>query len=41
MNYLEFVETTVFSKRRRLLMDDTEFQSFQTFLLENYALGDR
>ncbi|WPA92774.1 type II toxin-antitoxin system RelE/ParE family toxin [Providencia zhijiangensis] len=40
MNYLEFVETTVFSKRRRLLMDDTEFQSFQTFLLENYALGD-
>ncbi|MBN4865608.1 MULTISPECIES: helix-turn-helix domain-containing protein [Providencia] len=40
MNYLELIETTVFSRERKLLMDDDEFQLFQTFLLENYEYGD-
>lgn len=40
MNYLELIETTVFSRERKLLMDDDEFRLFQTFLLENYEYGD-
>lgn len=40
MNYLEFVETTVFSRLRRELMDDDEFQALQSYLLESHELGD-
>ncbi|MEX9840226.1 hypothetical protein AB7X06_03610 [Providencia rettgeri] len=40
MNYLEFVETRIFSQQRKLIMEDNEFQLFQAFLLENYEYGD-
>jgi len=41
MDYLEFVETTVFSKARKELMeDDDEFQEFQKYLLEGHERGD-
>lgn len=40
MNYLQFIETTAFSRRRKELMDDDEFQKLQSFLLESYEQGD-
>lgn len=40
MNYLEFIETMVFSRDRKKLMDDDEFRSLQTYMLENYENGD-
>lgn len=40
MNYLEFVETMPFSKARRELMEDDEFQALQTHLLEAHERGD-
>ncbi|KAA6099978.1 MULTISPECIES: type II toxin-antitoxin system RelE/ParE family toxin [Pantoea] len=40
-NYLEFIETRVFSKARQsLLADDQEFQELQIFLLEHHESGD-
>jgi len=39
-NYLEFIETRVFSKARKsLLADDNEFQELQVFLLEHHESG--
>ncbi|MEY0026189.1 type II toxin-antitoxin system RelE/ParE family toxin [Providencia rettgeri] len=40
MNYLEFIETMSFSKIRRELFTDDEFQEFQTYLLNHYEDGD-
>lgn len=40
MEYMEFVETPTFSKARRVLMDDDEFQELQSFLLDNHEYGD-
>ncbi|WP_277973378.1 type II toxin-antitoxin system RelE/ParE family toxin [Pantoea agglomerans] len=40
MNYLVFVETTEFSKIRRELMSDDEFQELQSYLLESHERGD-
>lgn len=40
MNYLEFIETTTFSKARRELMEDDEFQELQSHLLDNHERGD-
>lgn len=40
MNYMEFVETPTFSKARRVLMEDDEFQEFQSHLLDVYERGD-
>jgi len=40
MDYLEFIETTVFSKARVAVMDDDELQEFQRYLLENHDEGD-
>lgn len=39
-NYLVFIETTVFSKIRRELMKDDEFQELQSYLLKYYEEGD-
>ena len=36
MEYMEFIETPTFSKARRALMDDDEFQELQSFLLDNH-----
>lgn len=40
MNYLEFIETSVFSSFRKELMDDDEFRQLQTYLLEAHERGD-
>ena len=40
MNYLEFVETNVFSRLRKELMDDDEFRELQSYLLESHDQGD-
>jgi hypothetical protein len=40
MDYLEFVETTAFSRARAELMTDDEFQEFQHYLLEHHDDGD-
>lgn len=40
MNYLVFVETPEFSKIRKELMVDDEFQEMQSYLLENHENGD-
>lgn len=39
MEYLTFIELQGFSKRRKDLLSDDEFQQLQTYLLENYHLG--
>lgn len=39
MNYLEFIESTSFSKARRELMDD-DFRELQSYLLEDHERGD-
>lgn len=39
MEYLTFIELQGFSKRRKLLLSDDEYQQLQTYLLENYHLG--
>ncbi len=36
MDYLEFIETTVFSRKRAELMKDDDFQAFQSYLLLNH-----
>ncbi|MDC9590750.1 type II toxin-antitoxin system RelE/ParE family toxin [Xenorhabdus sp. XENO-10] len=40
MDYLEFIETTAFSKRRTELMEDEEFQELQSYLLKHHDTGD-
>ncbi|EGY28569.1 hypothetical protein Rin_00014930 [Candidatus Regiella insecticola 5.15] len=40
MDYLEFIETTSFSKVRKELMEDDEFQELQNYLLKNHEKGD-
>ncbi|BEN35919.1 hypothetical protein SMKC041_25510 [Serratia marcescens] len=40
MDYLEFIETTVFSRKRAELMKDDDFQAFQSYLLLNHHEGD-
>lgn len=40
MDYLEFIETTVFSRKRAELMKDDDFQAFQSYLLLNHHDGD-
>ena len=40
VEYLEFIETTAFSKVRKELMQDDEFREFQSYLLKNYGDGD-
>ncbi|WP_369813292.1 MULTISPECIES: hypothetical protein [Xenorhabdus] len=40
MNYLEFIETTAFSKRRAKFMEDDEFQELQSYLLKHHDSGD-
>lgn len=40
MNYLEFIESTSFSKARRELMDDDDFRELQSHLLEDHERGD-
>lgn len=40
MDYLEFIETTAFSRKRAELMKDDEFQAFQSYLLLNHQEGD-
>ncbi len=40
MDYLEFIETTTFSKVRIELMEDDEFQERQSYLLKYYESGD-
>lgn len=39
-DYLEFIETTGFSKARKELMQEDEFQEFQSYLLKNHEDGD-
>lgn len=39
-DFITFIETPIFSEDRRMLFSDDEFQQFQTYLLENYHLGD-
>lgn len=39
-DYLEFIETTAFSKARKELMHDDEFQELQSHLLINDEEGD-
>ncbi|CNK28885.1 Uncharacterized protein conserved in bacteria [Yersinia enterocolitica] len=40
MDFLEFVETPAFSRRRAEIMTDDDFQQFQTYLLNNPQSGD-
>ncbi len=40
MDYLEFVETSAFSRLRKELMEDDEFQELQSYLLEHHDTGD-
>lgn len=40
MDYLEFIETPVFSRQRVELLNDEGFQQLQEYLLENYSNGD-
>lgn len=40
MVYIEFIETSAFSKARKSLMEDDEFRELQTFLLEGHEYGD-
>jgi mRNA-degrading endonuclease RelE of RelBE toxin-antitoxin system len=40
MEYLEFIETPVFSKQRSELLDDDSYQKFQAYLLKNHEDGD-
>ncbi|AKH64000.1 MULTISPECIES: type II toxin-antitoxin system RelE/ParE family toxin [Photorhabdus] len=40
MDYLEFIETTAFSKVRAELIKDNEFQELQTYLLKYHEHGD-
>lgn len=40
MEYLEFIETPMFSSLRKELMKDDEFQKFQSYLLEHHEKGD-
>lgn len=37
---LTFIETPIFSEDRQSLLSDDEYQAFQTYMLENYHLGD-
>ncbi len=39
MDYLEFIETTVFSRKRAELVKDDDFQAFQSYLLLNHHEG--
>ncbi|MGJ0577275.1 type II toxin-antitoxin system RelE/ParE family toxin [Xenorhabdus bovienii] len=40
MDYLEFIETTTFSRVRTELMEDDEFQELQNHLLKHHEKGD-
>lgn len=40
MEYLEFIETPMFSSLRKDLMKDDDFQKFQSYLLEHHEKGD-
>lgn len=40
MEYLEFIETTVFSRLRAESWNDETFQRFQGYLLQNFDAGD-
>jgi len=40
MEYLEFIETPVFSRRRAELLPDDDFRVLQEHLLKNHDLGD-
>lgn len=41
ISYLEFIETRVFSKARKVLLeDDDEFHELQCYLLDHHDLGD-
>ncbi|WP_328585686.1 hypothetical protein [Morganella psychrotolerans] len=40
MNYLVFIETTIFSSIRQELMTDDEFRELQSYLLESYKQGN-
>lgn len=40
MDYLEFIETRIFSHTRKEMMTDDEFREFQSYLLENYERGN-
>ncbi len=41
ISYLEFIETRVFTKARKVLLeDDEEFHQLQCFLLDHHDLGD-
>ncbi len=40
MDYLEFIETTAFSRQRKELIEDDEFQEFQSYLLKHHDAGD-
>ncbi|WP_341265726.1 type II toxin-antitoxin system RelE/ParE family toxin [Morganella morganii] len=40
MDYLEFIETKIFSHTRKEMMTDDEFREFQSYLLENYERGN-
>ncbi|MDH2997288.1 hypothetical protein A1D22_06335 [Pasteurellaceae bacterium LFhippo2] len=39
MEYLTFIELQGFSKRRKALLTDEQYQRFQTYLLENHQIG--
>ena len=40
MDYLEFIETTPFSKQREHLLDDGSFAELQDYLLKRHVDGD-
>ena len=40
MDYLEFIETPVFSKQRDELMDDDSYRELQSHLLAHHDTGD-
>ncbi|MBP2169863.1 hypothetical protein J2125_003055 [Erwinia toletana] len=40
MEYFEFIETVVFSKQRRYLLNDDSFRELQEYLLTHHDEGD-
>lgn len=40
MNYIEFIETSVFSRQREALLTEDEFRAFQEMLIINPLEGD-
>ena len=38
--FITFIETPIFEEDRKALLSDEEYQAFQTYMLDNFHLGD-